>query len=40
MHVADPPKSNQHSTFILTFDPSYKDPRGRFVYTTVSYSFK
>jgi iron complex outermembrane receptor protein len=36
----DPPKSNQQTTFILGFDPSYYDPRGRFVYTTVSYSFK
>ena len=36
----DPPKSNQQSTFILGFDPSYYDPRGRFLYTTVSYTFK
>jgi len=36
----DPPKSNQGSTFILGFDPSYYDTRGRFVYTTLTYRFK
>ena len=36
----NPPKSNQQSTFILGFDPSYYDPRGRFLYTTVWYTFK
>jgi len=36
----DPPKSNQGSTFILGFDPSYYDARGRFVYTTATYTFK
>jgi iron complex outermembrane receptor protein len=36
----DPPKSNQASTFILGFDPSYYDPRGRFVYASVTYTFK
>jgi iron complex outermembrane receptor protein len=36
----DPPKSNQQSTFILGFDPSYYDPRARFVYGTVTYTFK
>jgi iron complex outermembrane recepter protein len=36
----DPPKSNQASTFILGFDPSYYDPRARFVYGSVTYTFK
>jgi iron complex outermembrane receptor protein len=36
----DPPKSNQQSTFIVGFDPSYYDPRARFVYGTVTYTFK
>jgi iron complex outermembrane recepter protein len=36
----DPPKSNQQSTFILGFDPSYYDPRGRFVYGSVTYRFR
>ena len=36
----DPPVSNQQSTFIVGFDPSYYDPRGRFVYGSVTYSFK
>jgi iron complex outermembrane receptor protein len=36
----DPPKSNQQSTFIVGFDPSYYDPRARFVYGSVTYTFK
>jgi iron complex outermembrane receptor protein len=36
----DPPASNQQSTFIVGFDPSYYDPRARFVYGEVSYRFK
>jgi iron complex outermembrane receptor protein len=36
----DPPVSNQQSTFIVGFDPSYYDPRARFVYGEVSYRFK
>jgi iron complex outermembrane recepter protein len=36
----DPPVSNQQSTFIVGFDPSYYDPRARFVYGSVSYRFK
>jgi iron complex outermembrane recepter protein len=36
----DPPKSNQQSTFIVGFDPTYYDPRGRFIYGSVTYSFK
>ena len=36
----DPPATNQQSTFIVGFDPSYYDPRGRFVYGTVTYTFK
>jgi iron complex outermembrane receptor protein len=35
-----PPASNQQSTFIVGFDPSYYDPRGRFVYGSVTYAFK
>ena len=36
----DPPVSNQQSTFILGFDPTYYDPRARFVYGSVTYRFK
>jgi iron complex outermembrane receptor protein len=36
----NPPKSNQQSTFILGFDPTYYDPRARFVYASVTYRFK
>ena len=35
----DPPVSNQLTSFISGFDPSYYDPRGRFVYASVSYRF-
>jgi iron complex outermembrane recepter protein len=35
----DPPISNQQNTFILGFDPSYYDPRARFVYASVTYKF-
>ncbi|MGE5243721.1 MAG: TonB-dependent receptor plug domain-containing protein, partial [Betaproteobacteria bacterium] len=36
----NPPVSNQQSTFIGGFDPSYYDPRARFIYGSVTYSFK
>jgi iron complex outermembrane receptor protein len=36
----DPPVSSNLSTFISGLDPSYYDPRARFVYTTVTYKFK
>jgi iron complex outermembrane receptor protein len=36
----NPPVSNQQNTFQLGFDPSYYDPRARFVYGSVKYSFK
>ena len=36
----DPPVSNQQFVFINGFDPSYYDPRARFVYTSVAYTFK
>jgi iron complex outermembrane recepter protein len=36
----NPPASNQQSTFIVGFDPSYYDPRARFVYGEVTYRFK
>ena len=40
MFDTDPPQSNQQSTFIVGFDPTYYDPRARFVYGTVTYTFK
>lgn len=36
----DPPASNQLTSFISGFDPSYYDPRARFVYGSVTYTFK
>ncbi len=36
----NPPASNQQTTFILGFDPTYYDPRARFIYTTATYTFK
>ena len=36
----NPPASNQTGTFIGGFDPSYYDPRARFVYGSVNYKFK
>jgi iron complex outermembrane receptor protein len=36
----DPPLSNQLTSFIAGFDPSYYDPRARFVYASVTYRFK
>ena len=36
----DPPLSNQLTSFIAGFDPSYYDPRARFVYGSVAYRFK
>jgi iron complex outermembrane receptor protein len=36
----DPPVSNQLTSFIAGFDPSYYDPRARFVYASVTYRFK
>jgi iron complex outermembrane recepter protein len=35
----NPPVSNQQTTFQVGFDPSYYDPRARFVYASVKYSF-
>lgn len=35
-----PPFSNQNSTFQVGYDPSYGDPRGRFMYGAVTYAFK
>lgn len=34
-----PPFSNQAYFFISGYDPSYTDPRGRFVYASATYSF-
>jgi iron complex outermembrane recepter protein len=36
----NPPVSNQQTTFQLGFDPSYYDPRARFVYGSIKFSFK
>ena len=36
----NPPVSNQGNSFQSGYDPSYYDPRARFVYGTVTYSFK
>jgi iron complex outermembrane receptor protein len=36
----DPPVSNQLTSFISGFDPSYYDPRARFVYASVTYKFR
>jgi iron complex outermembrane receptor protein len=36
----NPPVSNQIGTFIAGFDPSYYDPRGRFLYGSVGFTFK
>jgi iron complex outermembrane receptor protein len=36
----NPPASNQAGTFISGFDPSYYDPRARFVYGSINYKFK
>jgi len=35
-----PPYSNQAYYFISGYDPSYTDPRGRFFYASVTYTFK
>lgn len=36
----DPPLTNQPNSFQVGFDPSYYDPRARFVYGSVTYAFK
>jgi iron complex outermembrane receptor protein len=36
----NPPVTNQQNTFQLGFDPSYYDPRSRFVYGSVRYAFR
>ena len=36
----NPPVSNQQASFIVGFDPSYYDPRARFVYGSVTYRWK
>ncbi len=35
-----PPFSNQANFFISGYDPSYTDPRGRFMYLSMQYQFK
>ena len=36
----NPPQTNQGNSFQVGFDPSYYDPRARFVYTSLTYAFK
>jgi len=36
----NPPKSNQQNNFVVGFDPSYYDPRARFIYGMVKYEWK
>jgi len=36
----NPPLTNQNNTFQVGFDPSYYDARARFVYGSLTYSFK
>ena len=36
----DPPQSNQGNSFQVGFDPSYYDPRARFVYASLGYTFR
>ena len=36
----NPPATNQLNTFQAGYDPSYYDPRARFVYGSVTYAFK
>ncbi|QJR09910.1 Vitamin B12 transporter BtuB [Usitatibacter rugosus] len=36
----DPPVTNQPNSFQVGFDPSYYDPRGRFVYGSVTWAFR
>jgi len=36
----NPPLSNQQYTFQSGYDPSYYDARARFLYGSVTYSFK
>jgi iron complex outermembrane receptor protein len=35
----NPPFTNQNNTFQVGYDPSYYDPRARFVYGRVKFSF-
>jgi iron complex outermembrane receptor protein len=37
---SDPPFTNQSTTFQVGYDPTYYDARARFVYGSVTYSFK
>ncbi len=36
----NPPQSNQGNSFQVGFDPTYYDPRARFVYASVGYQFR
>ncbi len=37
---ADPPLTNSNLTFQSGYDPSYYDPRARFVYGSIRYVYK
>ena len=36
----NPPLTNSNLTFQSGYDPSYYDPRARFVYGSIKYAFK
>ena len=36
----NPPLTNSNLTFQSGYDPSYYDPRARFVYGSIKYTFK
>ena len=36
----NPPASNQTQAFQVGYDPTYADPRGRFIWGSVKYAFK
>jgi iron complex outermembrane recepter protein len=36
----NPPATNQQNTFQIGYDPSYYDPRARFVYGAIKYTFR
>nr|WP_232429801.1 TonB-dependent receptor [Janthinobacterium sp. CG3] len=42
LNVADtePPFSNQGAFFLVGFDPTYTDPRGRSFFLSANYAFK
>jgi iron complex outermembrane receptor protein len=36
----DPPLTTQNQAFQVGYDPTYADPRGRFIYASIAYSFR